>query len=322
MGNNKVIVITLNYNQNEFTLKCVESLLGSGYENFKILLIDNGSEEKNFRDLRRRLFSDERIILKRLEKNRGYVGGINYGLKEGLEFRPDYFLIMNNDTIMDKNAIGELVSTAEKYDKKVIVTGKVYYYDNPKVLQDVGYNVKNEKRLLYERLGRKEIDRGQFDVEAERDMADDIFWLIPRRLYEEIGGYSPYFWFNAEQIDFALRAKKAGYRIIYTPKARIWHKGSVSIGGRNLNPKLEYWDMQSLLILKYIHLDHWNFFKYFLRTAGNTFRMSIMSFIFTLKRDKHLVKYALAKRMAVLYFMKWLFKRNENTGEIPPAILN
>jgi hypothetical protein len=85
-------------------------------------------------------------------------------------------------------------------------------------------------------------------------MIDDVFWLMPKALYKEIGGYNPLFYFNGESADFAMRARYAGYKLIYTPDAKLWHKGSASTGGRKENPFVNYWQMRSTLTFRYLHL--------------------------------------------------------------------
>jgi len=312
-----VLLITLNYNQNKFTSKCVESILKSEYEDFKIVVVDNGSTNENYSKLKKNLPVDKRLILYRIEENRGYVGGVNYGLKKGFELYPDYFLILNNDTILDKHAIGELKSKCEYYENKAIVTGKVYDFDEPNKLQDVGYIYNNKKILQFKRIGLNEEDNGQYDQIAERDMLDDVFWLFSIKLYNKIGGYSTHFWFNAEQADFALRAKKEGYKLIYTPEAKLWHKGSVSIGGRSRNPKLAYWHIQSTLILAFIHLNKFNFFLYLLIVLKSILSTSFKSFYFWLKGDKSWLTYAYAKRKGLTYFLNWMIYKNKNIGKVP-----
>lgn len=310
-----VLIITLNYNQNDFTLKCVESVLKSNYKDYKILLIDNGSTEENYINLKNNIPNDDKLVLKRIEKNRGYVGGINYGFSEGVSYKPDYFLIMNNDTILDENAVDELVKASKKHEDNVIVTGKVYHYDNPDVFQDVGYVYANKKILSFKRIGLDEVDKGQYDIVEKRDMVDDIFWLLPAKLYTEIGGYSTYFWFNAEQVDFALRAKQKGYELIYTPFAKLWHKGSVSIGGRDKNPRLAYWHIQSTLILGFLHLGKFNFLIHFFNILKSVTLTSFKSIYYSLfKRNNSLKDYAKAKRRGLSYFLKWFFIRNNNLG--------
>lgn len=311
-----VVVITLNYNQNYFTLKFLESVLKSKDVKYHILLIDNGSNTKNVNNLKKLLPKSENITLKTLKKNIGYVGGINYGLKEGKKLNPDYFLIVNNDTIIDKQSIKELLKTCQRFDNRAIVSGKVYHYDEPNKLQDIGSYL-NRKTIQINRIGLNEIDVGQYDKIAERDMLDDVFWLFPSNLYSKIGGYSPYFWFNAEQADYVLRAKREGYKMIYTPYAKLWHKGSVSIGGRDYNPKLAYWHVQSSLILRYLHLKKINFFLFFIKTVKSILFTSIKSLLYQIKGDNSIKQYAYAKRQGFLYFLKWTVNKNYNTGKNP-----
>lgn len=315
----EVQIITLNYNQNDFTLKCINSVLNSDYLLFKILLIDNGSTSENFQKLVDNLPTDNRLIVYRIDNNIGYVNGVNFGLEKGIQLDYDYFVIMNNDTIIDRKSISELVKTANKYQQKVIVTGKVYHYDEPNKLQDIGYTYKNKNKLLFNRIGLDEIDNGQYDEEKERDMLDDVFWLLPAKLYKEIGGYSPYFWFNAEQADFALRAKKVGYKLIYTPNAKLWHKGSVSIGGRERNPRLAYWHIQSTLIFRFRHLSAYNFLLQYIEIFIGIVSTYYKTVVNRIKGNKEKFDYANAKIKGFIYFNKWVFTRNINKGENPFA---
>lgn len=309
-----VVVILVNYNQNEYTLTCINSILKCEYSNFKILLIDNGSSNTNAKKLEKELPISDKILYKRLKNNIGYAKGTNCGLKEGLKLDPDYFLIMNNDTIIDKYALKELVNTCILYRNKVIVTGKVYHYNKPNELQIVGYEYKNKNFLTFRQLGKNQIDNGQFDTEKERDMIDDIFVLHPANIYKSIGGYSPFLWVNGVNIDMGLRAKEIGYKFIYTPKAKIWHKGSVSIGGRNLNPKIAYWNIQSSLIIRYQFLSSINFFIYYLMTVNSIVRTRIKSVFLN---DDGFSKYSKAKYYGLKYFHKWQKEKNHNNGIVP-----
>lgn len=310
-------IITLNYNQNDYTIKCVESLLKTNYQEFQIILVDNGSSEENYNILLSELPEDNRLKLHRLVNNRGYVGGINFGLEESKNSNVSYILILNNDTLLDPEAVGELVKTCDDYNQKAIVTGKVYHYDDPNRLQDIGYSYRSKKALQFNRIGLNEIDDGQFDEICERDMLDDVFWLFSRKLLDQIGGYSPYFWFNAEQADFALRAKKEGYKLIFTPKAKLWHKGSISIGGRDRNPILAYWHIQSTLIFRYLHLSKFQFLLQYFRVVREIFTGYLKAIINKLKGQEYDFNYPLAKLQGFRYFNKWFFIRNVNTGIEP-----
>lgn len=312
-----VSVITLNFNQNEYTLKCVESILKSNYHNFQLLLIDNGSKVENFKKLKENLPKDSKLKLLRINDNLGYVGGINFGLLKSKKMGASHVMILNNDTLLDSNAIKTLISTSNDFDHNSIVTGKVYHYNEPNKLQNIGYLFGNKRTLQFKSIGLNEDDVGQFNDVSERDMLDDIFWLFSIKLYDQIGGYCPYFWFNAEQADFALRAKKKGYKLIYSPNAKLWHKGSVSIGGRDRNPKLAYWNIQSSLILRYIHLNKLNFLVYFILILNSVLSTNVKSIYYRLNGNKGWKTYAYAKRKGLMYFLNWIIFKNINIGKNP-----
>ncbi len=313
----KVIVITINYNQTKFTLDCIDSLLKSDYPNFQILLIDNVANQENSQEFEQKLPADERLIFKRIYPNRGYVGGLNYGLSLGADLGAEYFLIMNNDTIIDKSAISELVRTCKIHNNNAIVSGKVYHYEDPERLQYVGAALVNEKTLKYKLINNNEIDDGQYNIEKERDMLDDIYWVLPNKLITQIGRYNEYFWFNSEQMDFALRAKKIGYKLIYTPKAKLWHKGSITQGGREYNPRIAYYSMQSSLIVRYMHLSGPNFLVFYINTLFSVFITSLKAVAFFILGRRNLFKYSYAKFKGLTYFNSWLINKRNNSGENP-----
>ncbi len=311
-----VAVLVLNYQQWDMTIECLKSILNSDYANFKIFIADNGPESIIGYNSLKEYESDKCLVLM-LEKNIGYVKGMNYLLDISSKAGYEYFLIMNNDTIIHSNAISMLVNTSIANNNNCIVTGKVYHYDRPEILQYIGLEFVNKKFLSFRRLVKDEIDMGQWDKEMEMDMIDDIFWLIPSKVYKMVGGYTTYFWFNAEQADLALRAVKKGFKLIYTPNAKIWHKGSLSIGGRCDNPKLTFYDVQTNLIFKYTHLPIFRFLFYyihFLFIIMKGYIKYFIKFLLNRKRNRNIID---AKLKAIFWFNSWVINKNENDGITP-----
>lgn len=107
----QVAVIMLNWNTPEMTISAINSVLQSDYPDFSIHLTDNGSRDNSFEIIEKEF--DNRIHLYKSERNLGYAGGMSYCLQQCEKLSPGYFLIMNNDTILDKNAITGLVETAK-----------------------------------------------------------------------------------------------------------------------------------------------------------------------------------------------------------------
>lgn len=312
-----VAVILLNYNQEDYTIKCVESILNTNYKDLIVMLVDNGSRVESVTRLYNELPDDSRLIFKQLKDNIGYSRGSNFAKEEAYKFNPKYFLIMNNDTILANDAIEELVKCSKRHNNKARVTGKVYHYNSPNKLQLVGYKFKNKRLLTFYRFGVDEVDNAQYEEEIELDMLDDIFVLQHVSLYEKIGGYSPYLFLNGVNQDLSLNAVKAGYKLIYTPKAKLWHKGSASIGGRNLNPKLAFWSIESKLIVRYLHLNKMNFKIYYLKTCFEILRTKTKAFLYKTLGKKNITKYADAKYKALLSFNKWSKNKTINEGITP-----
>lgn len=258
-----IVVLILSYNGKKLLEESILSYINNDYSNFKVVVIDNGSTDGT-KEWIKQNFSN--IFVLRTEKNLGYAGGFNFGLNYAFnKEKADYVLITNNDVKADSKVISELVKVAVSDSKIGFVTGKVFYYDQPDTLQTVG-KYEDPVRWNGDHIGNREIDRGQFDQVTERVFADDIFTLVSRKLYFVTGGYDTTFKFQAEEYDWQARAKKLGYKIYYTPYAKIWHKVSMTIGKRSAFKA--FYDSRNpmLVILKHKSPDFfrqyfWNHFR-------------------------------------------------------------
>ncbi len=258
MNKPKVSVLILSYNGKHLLDESITSYLRNTYDNFDINVIDNGSKDGT-EDYVSQRYPTVNVI--RLEKNRGYSGGFNAGLEYAfVKNKSDYVLITNNDVEADENVISELISTATKDARNGFTTGKVLYYENREVIQTVGMSY-DPVRINGGHIGYGERDEGQYDEETERYLSDDVFMLISRELYEKAGGYDEEFVLQAEQFEWQWRAKQMGFRIMYTPKAKIWHKDSMTIG-KSSALKL-YYDARNPMIVLLKYLDAEAFKKYF-----------------------------------------------------------
>jgi len=278
----KVYVLLLNWNGKELMEDSITSYLNNDYPNFKVVMIDNGSTDNSVEYVRQNFPG---VIILQNEKNLGYSGGFNVGLDYAFnQNNASYVLISNNDVKADQKVISELVKVAEIDETNGFTTGKVYYYDHPGILQTVGKK-SDTVRWNGGDIGVREKDRGQYDEISEREFADDIYTLVRRKLYLETGGYDTTFFLQCEEYDWQARAKKLGYKIIYTPDAKIWHKDSMTLGKRS--PKKAYYDVKNpmLVILKHKPPDF--FRRYFwLHFRKDVFKTSIKLIIKNLELRK------------------------------------
>lgn len=269
----KVNVLILSYNGKHLLEEAISSYLKNDYPDFEVFVIDNGSRDGTFVYLKKN-FPQIKVV--RTEKNLGYSGGLNLGLEFAFDINnADYALISNNDVKIDRRAITELVEVAETDAKIGFVTGKVYYYDKPNILQTVG---KKEDPIRWngDHIGNKEEDRGQYDTISQRHFIDDIFTLVRRELYVHIGGYDTMFFIESEEYDWQARAKKLGYKIMYTPYAKLWHKVSMTIG--KASALKAYYDARNPMLVILLHKSPQFFKKYFwLHLRKDIFRDSLVS---------------------------------------------
>lgn len=178
--------------------------------------------------------SNKRMILLKNDKNYGFAEGNNIAIQLALKFfKPQYILLTNNDVVVDKRFLTELVKIAER-DRKIGIVGPKIYYKDFLGRSDV-INFAGEDIVLWKakevRYGFNELDEGQYDRIKEIDKIDGACMLIKRQVFENVGMFDPNFFVFWEETDFCLRAKKKGYKIVYVPTAEIWHKIASSIGG-------------------------------------------------------------------------------------------
>jgi hypothetical protein len=142
-------------------------------------------------------------------------------------------LLLNNDVVVDKGFLAELVKVAERETRIGIVGPKIYYYDflgRSNVIDFAG-----EDYVLWKargiRYGSGEIDKGQYDRIKVVDKIDGACILIKREVIEKVGLLDTTFFMYWEETDFCFRAKRNGYKAVYVPTSKIWHKGAPSISG-------------------------------------------------------------------------------------------
>jgi GT2 family glycosyltransferase len=171
--------------------------------------------------------SSKKLFLIKNEKNYGFAEGNNIGINFVLDhLNSDYILLLNNDTVVDENFLDELVKVGERTNEVGCVGPKVYYYDF-KGRKDV-ISFAGEKVNLYtsrgKRFGHKQIDKGQYDVTMETDKVEGCCMLLKTDVIRKVGMFDPTYFAYWEETDLCMRIKNAGFKLLYVPEAKIWHK--------------------------------------------------------------------------------------------------
>ncbi len=216
----KVFVIILNFRGKEDTKECVLSVLASSYVNYEIVIVDNYSKDDSSLYLKTTF---PNIVLIETESNLGYAGGNNVGIRYAIEHGADSILILNNDTILDKDCITHFVSESEMR-KKSVLGGRVYYHDRPNLMQHFG-GMWEKKKGKFRNVPDKNFNS---DLPHNLDFVTGCALFVPRKIFEEVGLFEESFFLYYEEIDWCLQVRKKGFFCTYVPSPILWHKESRS----------------------------------------------------------------------------------------------
>lgn len=246
-----VAVIVLNWNGLADTRACLQSLLAMTDGRSRLYVVDNASTDGSAEQLMAEFGA--RITLIQNPSNLLYAGGNNAGIRRALADGCSHILLLNNDTVVAPDLIAELFNAAA-VELRAILCPKIYYAARPDVLWYAGGRIALRRARIAHR-GIREVDRGQYDRMEPTGWATGCALFAPRELWETVGLLDEEFQLYSEDVDLCLRAQRAGFRVMYVPAARVWHKVSASLGGNLAYGKLRRkWSSLRRLLRK--HLPH------------------------------------------------------------------
>jgi GT2 family glycosyltransferase len=161
------------------------------------------------------------------ERNFGYAEGNNIGMRYALKACADYVLLLNNDTIVDKHFLTELVRAADNDASIGVIGPKIYWCDAPNVIQSAGSRVNfwtGRITPLSKGKTAEEIERFTAEKLLDADSVSGSCLLIKRKVVEEVGKLDPTYFCYGEDLDWCVRISRAGYRIVCDLDSKIWHK--------------------------------------------------------------------------------------------------
>jgi hypothetical protein len=235
-GASIVTAVVLNWNNAPDTIECLESLRAATHPALRVLVVDNGSTDGSELTLRTR-FPDLQFL--QTGENLGFAGGNNAGIRRALDEGADLVLLLNNDTTVDPGFVDALVAAARSSPDAGMLCPKILFHDRPDVLWYAGASF--HPWLGWGRhRGHGQVDRGQFDRVEETARPTGCALLVTRALCERVGLLREDFFCYAEDLEWGLRARKAGFSILYVPASRVWHKISRATGGERSVAPVRY----------------------------------------------------------------------------------
>lgn len=247
----------INWNGLADTIECINSLRNINYTNYEIIVVDNGSEDNESSKLRNE-FKNIKIV--KLEKNLGFANANNIGILLGIQHDSQYVLLLNNDTIVDKDFLKELISIGELNNDIGILGPVMYYYDSTSKVWFSGgkINLYTRHTQQTEMLNSK---NAHFQV---TDYIAGACILIKKDVLAKIGLLPREYFLGWEDIDFCLSAKRNGYQVVFVPSSKIWHKVSRSYKRKNLIYRQVFFGFRNRVLLRFKYLRGEKFYLFLL----------------------------------------------------------
>jgi GT2 family glycosyltransferase len=215
-----VFVVVLNYNGLKYLQKCISSLEGQTYSNYKILVFDNASTDHSQKLVKKNY---PNVILIENKQNVGFAEGNNLAIKFALNQKADYVFLVNNDTESENDLIDKLVNTAKLDNSIGIVAPVVHDLTKKFIIQEIG--------MASDRFGFPLAIRQKSGNGAVPFFVSGCAMMIKSELLRNIGFFDEKYFMFAEDLDYCWRARLAGYKVVVDKTARIYHASGASMKG-------------------------------------------------------------------------------------------
>jgi GT2 family glycosyltransferase len=256
----EVILILVNYGNWEDTIECYESILKNSFRDYAVFTVDVANKNNSYKHL-----SDwhdsrsEQFILLKTDENKGFAFANNIALKYIREHAlTKYVWILNNDTVIEKDALSELYDfhkQKEEKGKTGFIGSKISEYENRDIIQSVGgyFNERSGYSIL---IGKGEKDTGQYDSkELKPDYVIGASMFFHIDLLNDIDFMPEDYFLYYEDIDWCITAKKKGYTNHTCTKSIVYHKQGKSTGNK-YSKKTAYTELR-----RYMYVSYLKFFR-------------------------------------------------------------
>lgn len=261
----KACVVVPNWNGIEDLPECLDSLLKQSLKPH-IIVVDNGSSDGSV-ELIEEKYPDIELI--RHDKNYGYSGGVNPGLRRAIEMKVKYAAPFNNDAVADKDWLKELVGFLDQHQDAGIAACKLLSEGGHRIDSTGDYYT--NWGLPYPR-GRGENASDKYDKETDIFGASGGASLFRVSMLEEIGLFDEDFFAYYEDVDLSFRAQLAGFKVAYVPEAIVYHK--ISATSSRIKGFATYQTLKNLPMLMYKNVPD----KYLYRVAWRFWLAHILFF--------------------------------------------
>lgn len=244
----KVDILIIHLNGEKIIQDCLSSIYKDNKNASVYVLFNNTSD--NSEKIVKKVFPKVKTYKTQSKKTLGFAEASNIIIKKS---KSKYVVFLNNDTIVEKNWLSEMLKTLKKNKNCIAVQPKVKSYNNREYFEYAGaaggfidkYGFPFCRGRIFNSI---EKDTSQYDDSIRIFWACGVCMLLDRNFFISSGGFDESLFMYAEEIDFCWRANLFGKEIWYSPKSTIYHIGSFSVNN-DINFKKEYFITKNHIII-------------------------------------------------------------------------
>ena len=265
-----VSIIIVNWNGRHLLPECLEALIGQTFQDFEVILVDNGSRDNSVAWLEEHYRGRIRIIT--LLQNTGFGHGNNVGIRAS---EGELLALINNDVVLAPGWLAAMVECLENNPEAGMIGSKVLNYYRRDEIDNLGHLIYPDG--LARGRGRLEKDRGR-DAEVEEILFPSACAaLYKKSMLLQAGLFDETFFAYCDDTDIGLKGRLLGYTALYCPRAVAYHKYSQSGGAYSatkafLVERNRIWVLIKLFPLPEILASPWYTFKRYLFQAFGVWR--------------------------------------------------
>ncbi|MCX5712071.1 MAG: glycosyltransferase family 2 protein [Candidatus Omnitrophica bacterium] len=223
--NPAVSIVIVNYNARAYINACLDSVLKTRYDNFEIVVVDNGSQDESVKYLNEAVNINPRIKCVFNNSNLGPSVARNIGAEKT---RGKYIAFLDNDTLVDSGWLNEPVRLFETSPDIGACQCKLILSDTDNIIDCVGEYLGQNGFLVQAAIPGEERDNGQYDNLGSIFAAKSAGMLIRKELFERIGGFDEDYFIYLEESDLCWRVWLHGFRVVLSPRSVVYHKFGTS----------------------------------------------------------------------------------------------
>ena len=209
-----VSVIVLNFNAKEFLVNCIDSIFDSNYQNFEVILVDNASSDQTYQICKEK---HPKINLIINEKNLGYCGGNNVGIKKA---KGEFIIILNPDTVVDPNWITEFLKSYKQFGD-AIYQPKFLSMDDHKMLLSSGQMI-NLFGFGFSR-GKGTFEKKEDKKTHKIGYASGTCLFTSSSIMKKLDFFDNFLFAYHDDLDLCWRGALVDIPSHYVPKAIVYH---------------------------------------------------------------------------------------------------